>query len=151
MSAAPLAWSLLLACSSPPDDTAGVIVDPPDTVELNDERNGADEGIQVDVLGGSAPGWLLGAAWPSYGFTDEGCLNDGDVCHTLGADGGFIVVDACEAPSDGTSCIPIDHYRLGSMTFVLKPSIGAGCWAWGDEAIYYALDCEIVHWSNDSY
>ncbi len=143
---------LLLACAPDPVGDATIVVDPPDSVELNDEVNGGTEGIQVDVTGGSAPGWVLGAAWPSHGFTDEGCINEGDVCHTLGDGGGFIVIDTCETPDDGTSCIPADYYRLGDMTFVLKPSLGEGCWVWGDEPDYYAaLHCEVTDWSNDSY
>jgi hypothetical protein len=118
-------------------------------VELNDQ----DGGIEVIVTGGSAPGYSLGAVLPAREFTAEGCLAEDDVCHTLGADGGFFEVDKdCEAPSDALSCIPEDYYRAGSMTFVLKPSIGSGCWVWGSETAYYdALSCEITGWDNESY
>lgn len=140
---------LLLACTfAPVDDTAGIAVDPPESVELNDK----DGGVEIAVSGGSAPGWLLGAVLPERGFTSEGCLEDDDVCHALGASGGFVTIDPDAEPADGTTVIPVEDYRAGDMTFVLKPSIGSGCWTWGAEPIYYvSLGCSTEDWSNESY
>lgn len=139
---------LLGACSGPSDDAGGVVVDAPDTVEMND----IDGGLEVTISGGSAPGYRFGGVWLDVDLTAEGCLEDADMCHTLGADGGFFDVVECEAATDGTSCIPLDGYRLGHMTFVLLPSIGSGCWTWGTDVSYYdALGCDVTDWSNDSY
>ena len=154
-----LGWSLgcflgtLLACSGAGGDSGeGIVVDAPSSVELNDQ----DSGIEVTIVGGSAPGWRIGGVWTAQSLTDEGCLNDGDVCHTLGASGGFFDIDLCsdsaDVPTDGKSCIPTDGFRLGQMTFVLLPSIGSGCWVWGTEPAYYdALACATMTWENESY
>lgn len=141
---------LLLACTAEMnlDDTGVYSVDPPDDVQMNDEESG----MQVDVIGGSAAGWLFGAVWPARDLTAEGCTGGDDVCHTLQAAGGFFDLETCEAPSDETSCIPADYYRSGGMSFVLRPSAGAGCWVWGPEASYFApLGCSGTDWANDSY
>lgn len=138
----------LAACAPGNDSGGGVVVDPPDAVELND-LNGA---LEVDISGGSAPGWSFGGVWLDVDLTDEGCLGADDVCHTLGASGGSFAIDDCDTPSDATSCIPVDGYRLGHMTFVLKPSVGSGCWVWGQDVDYYAsLGCTVTDWPNDSY
>lgn len=142
----------LLACTGAGSGNAGIVVDAPSNVELNDQ----DGGLEVSITGGSAPGWRIGGVWTAQSLTDEGCLNEGDVCHTLGATGGFVDIDLCsdsgDVPTDGKSCIPTDGYRLGQMTFVLRPSIGSGCWVWGTEPSYYdALDCTTTSWANDSY
>jgi hypothetical protein len=143
----------MLACSGAGGDSdVGIVVDAPSTVELNDQ----DSGMEVTITGGSAPGWRIGGVWTAQSLTDEGCLNEGDVCHTLAATGGFFNIDLCsdsgDVPTDGKSCIPTDGYRLGQMTFVLLPSIGSGCWVWGSEPAYYdALECTTMTWSNESY
>lgn len=140
-------WLLACAADPAPSDTA-LAVDPPDDVQMNDEESG----MQVDVIGGSAPGWLFGAVWPARDMTNEGCVSDTDVCHTLEATGGFFDLDTCDVPSDDVSCIPADYYRGGNMSFLLKPSIGTGCWAWGPEASYFdPLGCDVTDWANDSY
>lgn len=140
---------LLLACANGNvDDSAAFAVDPPNDVQMNDEESG----MQVDVIGGSAPGWLFGAVWPDRDLTAEGCTGGDDVCHTLEAAGGFFDLETCDTPSDETSCIPADYYRGGSMSFLLRPSTGSGCWAWGPEASYFApLGCFETEWANDSY
>lgn len=140
---------LLIGCVGRPDDTGTPLsVDAPDEVRLNDENGG----ITVSVEAGSAPGWSFGAAWPDIGLTAEACLGEDDVCHTLDASGGFIALELCEVPADGLTCIPVEHYRVGRMSFVLKPSIGAGCWVWGDEAAYWDdLGCTLTDWSPESF
>jgi hypothetical protein len=75
--------------------------------------------LTVTIEGGTASGWLMGFARPSQDWLDEGCLEDGDVCHTLAPDGGVINQsgDFCDDHSDGESCIPGGYHYAGVMTY----------------------------------
>ncbi len=101
--------------------------------------------LTVEIEGGTAASWRLGFARPSQDWLDEGCLHEGDVCHTLDADGGVIEQKGsfCDDPEDGGSCIPGGYHYAGVMTYVLEPTVGTGCWVWGSDVGYYdSLDCD---------
>jgi hypothetical protein len=122
----------------------------PDEVVLDDR----DAGIKVTITGGTATGWRFGAIWPAAELTDEGCLKERDVCHSLPAAGGLIPY--CDGTdyvgTEACTGIPELYYREGAMTFVLIPAIGTGCWVWGDDADYYdAFHCEKRKWDPSSY
>jgi hypothetical protein len=149
---------LLLACSQPAgggnkddtgtDDTAtdGPVTGPDDVV-LDD----SSDGIQVTIDGGAAAGWTFGVAWPAQGITDEAC-GGGGVCHPLAADGGFIPFCGGSPASDECTAIAQLYYRQDSMTYYLAPSVGLGCWVWGQETSYYdGLGCTVTDWEGNSY
>jgi hypothetical protein len=72
----------------------------------------------------------------------------------LWATGGVLGWDGiCSSPVDGETCISQLYWRQGQMSFVIKPMIGTGCWAWGDDASTYvdAWGCDLTSWAPDSY
>jgi hypothetical protein len=119
----------------------------PDNVLMDD----TSEGIEVTIRGGSAVGWKFGVAWPEQDFTDEACLGP-SICHPLGANGGFVPFCEEDPATAGCSAIPQLYYRMDSMTYFLAPTVGLGCWVWGQETEYYAaLGCVETRWEGNSY
>lgn len=122
------------------------VIGAPDDVVIDDQ----DDGLVVTIDGSEATGWLLGVAWPAQSYEDEACKGSDDFCHPLDADGG--TVDWCpqHEGEDGCTGIPQLYYRQGQVSLMLKPEVGLGCWAWGDEADYWS-DCEAMGWDDSSY
>ena len=133
--------------SSTDEDSGGEIsITAPDEVVLNDTT----DGLEITITGGSATGWLFGVIGPSESDTEEGCHDGGDVCHTLDATGGTL--DWCQDAEDGCTSVAQLYYREGIESYVLKPTLGLGCWSWGDAAGYYDdLGCTEMSWETSSY
>ena len=130
------------------DDTAAVTVLGPDDVIMDD----SDNGLSIQVVGGSATGWRFGAVEPRVDLYEEGCREADDICHTLGASGGTLSwASDCGSNGDGSTCIAQLYWRQGQMSFVIEPTVGLGCWAWGDDAAELYPGCTITNWEPDSY
>lgn len=124
------------------DDVVG-----PSNVVLSE----VDGGLRVTISGGIAPGWRLGAIHPRTDFYEEDCLDSSDLCHSLAPDGGVLRWCLGETPTDSCTAIAQLYYRQGKVSFVLKPSVGVGCWVWGEDASYYRdLGCQTMAWDPTS-
>ncbi len=145
-----------LACAAPGsegDKEGGgggdVTVTGPDDVVLDD----LEDGLVIDIEGGVAAGWLFGVVRVDS-EEGEACIDGGDVCHTLEPDGGELEwVSDCADAEDGATCISRAYWRMGILTYVLKPTVGTGCWTWGSDPEYYteSLGCTVTEWEDDSY
>ncbi|MEZ4318571.1 MAG: hypothetical protein R3F61_13745 [Myxococcota bacterium] len=147
----PLSWLFALipvsSCASDPVSVDLPTVLGPERVVLDDQTGGLD----IEVTGGTASGWRFGAIEPRLGIDSEGCRGGDEVCHTLGPDGGRLGWGGtCSAPQDGETCIEQLYWRQGVMTYVLRPAVGSGCWAWGDGADVLYPECEETDWPRSS-
>jgi hypothetical protein len=127
-------------------DDGDVSITGPDVVVIDD----SDDGLSVDVQGGTATGWELGLVWEEQGYDDETCDGGSTICHPLDADGGTLDWCSQNQGSEGCTGIPQLYFRQGDVSLMIKPSTGLGCWAWGDEADHWP-DCDETSWDPSSY
>ncbi len=106
------------------------------TVSITDGKGDYDFGMSE--TGAGAPGWfgescIIGSE--PWGYDDYGW----DVCHTLGATGGFVssVYPEIGDVRDGYTLFPEE--LESNITYFLGDSSG-NCWAWGDDASYYSSE-----------
>jgi hypothetical protein len=127
------------------DDVVG-----PSRVVLSETEDGS--ALQVTIQGGVSAGWLLGAVYPAMDLYEEGCRDRGDVCHPLAPSGGDLTWCRGETPTEDCTAIAQVYWRIGNETVMLQPTVGVGCWVWGNDADYYAdLGCEVADWDPSSF
>lgn len=141
--------ALFVACGTPGegggDDQVPVIGEPSNVV-LND----TSEGINITITDGAAAGWLFGNIYPDSSDFGEACLDDGDVCHELDSDGGTLAW--CDRGDEDCTSMAQLYWRTGEGSYVLIPTVGLGCFAWGDDADHWdALGCTVTSWDPSSY
>jgi hypothetical protein len=141
---AALLWiGAMAGCAGSDEATSETAVAGPDDVDLG----GGQSELSIVITGGSAPGWELGILYSDH--VEYSCHDAGDTCFPLDADGG--TVDWCEGDDD-TDCADLSAaaYVVGYFSFVLKPSVGLGCWSWGSDADYWDdLGCTQMDWSDN--
>jgi hypothetical protein len=127
-------------------DTEETEVGAPSDVVLDDSSSG----ITITIVDSTAPGWLLGNIYPAADDYGEACRDASDVCHEIGADGGSL--SYCETADEDCTAMAQLYWRTGSGSFILLPTVGLGCFVWGDDADYWSdLDCTVTAWSPSSY
>ncbi|MBM4366906.1 MAG: putative metal-binding motif-containing protein [Deltaproteobacteria bacterium] len=104
------------------------------TVSITDGSGDYDFGMAE--TGAGDLGWFGESCFigsQPWGYDDYGW----DVCHTLGATGGFVesVYPDIDEVRDGYTLFPEDLEP--KITYFLGDEFGQ-CWAWGDDASYYS-------------